>query len=391
MINKLNKIGYDLKDITVVQSPISYYNHRGDVNPYTTICNRVNMYPIFVSPMASVTDQHNYKTWINNGFTPIVPRSVGKSDVNPNGLTFEERIELSHETFVSFSLEESYSLFNIWESEGVTTDNGKFYICIDIAHGTLSRLYEICKKFNHKYGKDIIEIMTGNIATPDAYEFYADAGVSWIRLSIGSGSRCTSAANVSIYYPSATLIDELYKKKVTYDLNHVSEGPKLIMDGGIKNFDDIQKALVLGADAVMCGNIFARAEEACGEIIYLHENNLDLSDAIPQEEYFKKLETLKENDDWAHDAYERLKKRKPYRNYYGMSTKRAQRETFGQGNKTAEGIERPIKIEYPIKKWAENMESYLRSCMTYTNSGTLNELKNAEVIILGGGDAAFRK
>ena len=39
------------------------------------------------------------------------------------------------------------------------------------------------------------------------------------------------------------------------------------------------------------------------------------------------------------------------------------------------------------------MQSYLRSCMTYTNSHTIKELReNAQVIILGGsGDAAYRK
>ena len=41
----------------------------------------------------------------------------------------------------------------------------------------------------------------------------------------------------------------------------------------------------------------------------------------------------------------------------------------------------------------KQMEAYLRSCMTYTNSHTIKELReNAQVIILGGsGDAAYRK
>ena len=55
---KLNKVGYSLKDVTVVQAPIGKYLHRGDVNPYTKICDK-EVYPIFVSPMASVTDETN--------------------------------------------------------------------------------------------------------------------------------------------------------------------------------------------------------------------------------------------------------------------------------------------------------------------------------------------
>ena len=84
---------------------------------------------------------------------------------------------------------------------------------------------------------------------------------------------------------------------------------------------------------------------------------------------------------------------KPFRDYYGMSTKRAQRETGGSGNRTSEGIDRPVEVKYPVSKWVDNMQSYLRSCMTYTNSRTVQELReNSQVIILGGsGDAAYRK
>ena len=76
-----------------------------------------------------------------------------------------------------------------------------------------------------------------------------------------------------------------------------------------------------------------------------------------------------------------------------MSTKRAQKETGGSGTRTSEGIDRPVEVKYPVHKWVDNMQSYLRSCMTYTNSHTIQELReNAQVVILGGsGDAAYRK
>ena len=82
-----------------------------------------------------------------------------------------------------------------------------------------------------------------------------------------------------------------------------------------------------------------------------------------------------------------------FRDYYGMSSKRAQKITGGSGTKTSEGIDRPVEVKDPIAKWIDNMQSYLRSCMTYTNSHTIKELReNAQVIILGGsGDAAYRK
>ena len=82
----------------------------------------------------------------------------------------------------------------------------------------------------------------------------------------------------------------------------------------------------------------------------------------------------------------------PYREYYGMSTKRAQSITGGSGNKTSEGISRPVPVEYPIAKWADNMKSYLISTMSYAGCYDLDEFRNnTEIIINYSGDKAYRK
>lgn len=387
-MGKLKTVGYELRDVAVMQAPVSFCNHRSDVNPFINVCDR-EVYPIFVSPMASVTDQNNYKTWIENKLTPVVPRSVQKSENNPDGLTFEERMELAKETFVSVSLKEAQNellnyLLNQVQYTGENLGTGKYfdkhYICIDIAHGTLSELYDICKKIKSTYG-DIVEIMTGNVANPAAYSFYADAGIDWMRATIGSGSRCTSSANVSIHYGTATLLDQLNEERKAYAHSHNGNAPtKIIADGGIGWFDDIQKALALGADAVMAGKIFAECEEACEPIYY----SMCFNTATEIKIYPK---TENEVERWTSDGY------KKFRDYYGMSSRRAQKITGGDGNKTSEGIDRPVEVKYPVAKWVDNMQSYLRSCMTYTNSHTIKELReNAQVIILGGsGDAAYRK
>jgi len=193
-MGKLKTVGYELRDVAVMQAPVSFCNHRSDVNPFINVCNR-EVYPIFVSPMASVTDQNNYKVWIENKLTPVVPRSVQKSENNPNGLTFEERMKLAKETFVSVSLKEAQNdLMDYLESvsykdsgdKRYLTNETRYYICIDIAHGTLSELYDICKKIKHIYDFYVV-LMTGNVANPSAYSFYADAGIDWMRATIGSG------------------------------------------------------------------------------------------------------------------------------------------------------------------------------------------------------------
>lgn len=218
---------------------------------------------------------------------------------------------------------------------------------------------------------------------------------------------CTTSCNVSVHMPSATLIDEIRQEKEKWEALYERPAPtKIIMDGGISNFDDIQKCLALGADLVMSGSIFAKSWEACGEVVYLQPNNLNMVDAIPYKEWFKKqdelIETIHElNEDvdtfrdvivTKKEALAKLENRRPYREYYGMSTKRAQRETGGSGNTTAEGISRPIPIEYHINKWADNMKSYLVSAMSYTDSKNLKEFaENTELIINLSGDKSFRK
>ena len=368
---KLNKIGYSLKDVTVVQAPIGKYLHRGDVNTFTNICNR-EVYPIFVSPMTSVTDETNYKEWIKHKLTPVVPRSIIQN------LNFKERMKIAEETFVSISLQEA-------EEEllkmGIKEDQKKIYICIDIANGNLQNLYHTCKRLKRLF-KDKISIMTGNTANPKTYKYYADNGIEWMRVGIGLGSRCTTACNVSIYYPPATLLDELHREKLLYAKENNGNTPtKIILDEGITNFDEIQKAIALGADAVMSGYIFALAEEACGEIGYSKNiEEFGEGNYITKEEYDKLEEKEK-------------KELKPFRDYYGMSTKKAQNIVNGKATRTAEGISKPVPVKYPVAKWVDNMQSYLRSAMTYTNSGNLKEFQeNTQVIILGGtGDFCYRK
>ena len=391
-LSKLRKVGYELSDVNIVQANISFINHRAECNPYVKFPNMDNdFYPVIVSPMGAVTNEHNYKTWLNEKFMCVVPRTV---DV-------EKRLEIMYEAFASFSLNEAEDILRFVDLKGRTA-----YVCIDIAHGTMNRLYEVCKYLKHHYGQQMI-IMTGNVANPNAYIYYADAGIDYLRACIGTGSRCTTSANVGVHYPTATLLDELRMEKERWEIEFGRPAPtKIIADGGIANFDDIQKCLALGADLVMSGSIFAKSWEACGEVGYLHPDNLNVMDGIPEKIYLEKIkgfedvliDLLKDYEKYkleiaqVTESLTKLRKRKPYREYYGMSTKRAQKETGGKGTTTAEGISRPIPVEYNINKWADNMKSFLVSVMSYTDSKTLKELaENTELIINLSGDRQFRK
>ena len=390
--SKLTKVGYELSEVNLVQADISFINHRHECNPYVRFENMdKDFYPVIVSPMGAVTNEHNYKTWLDEKFMCVVPRTVG----------LEKRLEIMYEAFASFSLSESEDVLRFVDLKGRTA-----YVCIDIAHGTMNRLYEVCKCLKQAYGQQMI-IMTGNVANPKAYWYYANIGIDYLRLSVGTGSRCTTSCNVSVHMPSATLIDEIRQEKEKWEAQNERPAPtKIIMDGGISNFDDIQKCLALGADLVMSGSIFAKSWEACGDIGYMHPDRLNMADAIPEKVYFDKIigfekalrDMLQDYDKYQEEiaqvteSLSKMKKRKPYREYYGMSTKRAQKETGGSGKTTAEGISRPIPVEYNINKWADNMKSYLISAMSYTDSKNLKEFaENTELIINLSGDKSFRK
>lgn len=377
-MGKLRKVGYELCDVNIIQAEISDINHRSECDTMIEMCGR-KVHPVIVAPMAAVTNADNYKVWLDNDFICVVPRTV----------PFEKRLEICTETFCSFSLDEAEELLskNIFSRFMDST----FYVCVDIAQGTMKRMYDVCKKLKYIY--DNIVIMAGNVANPRAYKHYCQSKIDYMRLQIGSGSRCTTASNVGIHYPTATLIDDIIdiRDKYRHDYydydDRYQDGPsepffetKIIVDGGISNFDDIQKCLALGAFAVMNGSCFAKAEEACGEVKYLIDEYEDWSEGLTKKEYDK----IKECGSW-HE-------RQPYREYYGMSTKRAQKECGNVCSKTSEGIVRPVLVEYPIAKWADNMKSFLASAMSYTDCKTIDEFrKETEVIINLSGDKSYRK
>lgn len=397
-MKKIKKIGYSLNEIGIVQSEISYQNHRGDVNPYIEICKR-EVLPIFVAPMASVTDENNYQTWIDNKLTPVIPRSVMQR------LNIDERLKLAYNTFVSFSLQETIQLYEDGKFKGGYV-NKPLYICVDIAHGTLESLYDICKKIKEEYGDKVI-IMTGNIANAKAYKKYCECGIDYVRVCIGSGSRCTTACATGIFTPMATLLDDIameksnliaYNKLAAQRNTPTIKLTKIVADGGISWYSDIQKCLVLGADAVMIGRLFAECEEACGEYHWaFSEYDANTNNWLTTEErdrwvdnfdedrrlYYKSMSSFPHNENPYY--------LKPYRLYSGMSHRSSQKITGGDGNKVSEGICKHVEIKYPINHFLTNVVAYLRSCMTYINASCIEDMQKAEVVIINDAGDAIRK
>ena len=348
-------------DICLVPSVISNIEHRSECSPYLDN----GMLPLFTAPMSSVINQSNYGKFVQNKINTIIPRSVD----------FHIRTQLYIDTFIGVSLSEFEYL--------IQHDNliDTVYICVDIANGHMQKLLDLCKQAKEKFG-DKIQLMAGNIANPDTYYEYAKAGIDYVRCGIGTSPVCLTSANNGIHYPMVSLLQDITncKQNVEAWLNHPESNyksiPKIVADGGFSNFDQIIKALAIGADYVMLGKIFAMSEEACGEIIYKEQfipTKLDLS-TLPEDD--RKLYEESGLD----EAYITKTIKTPFRKYYGMSTKKAQAEFGNETLKTAEGIETFVPIEYTLAGWCDNFISYLRSAMSYCNSRNLQEFrKNAHV------------
>jgi IMP dehydrogenase len=105
-----------------------------------------------------------------------------------------------------------------------------------------------------------IELIAGNVATPEGVEALIKAGADGVKLGVGPGSICTTRIIAGAGVPQVTAI---------MNCRPVSDktGIPLIADGGIKFSGDITKAIAVGADAVMIGGLFAGTDESPGETI----------------------------------------------------------------------------------------------------------------------------
>ena len=128
---------------------------------------------------------------------------------------------------------------------------------IDSAHGHSQNVINTIKLIKKEFPE--IDVMGGNVATPEGAQALIDAGVDSVKIGMGPGSICTTRIIAGIGVPQITAIISI-KEKLS------SKNIPLIADGGIRFSGDISKALAAGADAVMLGGIFAGTEEAPGEL-----------------------------------------------------------------------------------------------------------------------------
>lgn len=378
MYSEQEKLHYD--DICIVPEKVTTINSRSQCIPFKSDNLKL---PIFTAPMSSVVNLDNWMEFESNKINTILPRS---EDIN-------ERLSHVEETnyFSAFSLKEIKNYFlSDTHKEFIKENFGKMHVCIDIANGHMFDMIDVIRQLREYYGNQIV-IMAGNIANPETYKLYEEVGCDYIRINIGSGSACTTSANVAVHYPIFSLLKEVYDIK-----KNMNGKCKIIADGGIKNYDHIQKALIY-ADYVMIGGLFNQMIESAADIkignFYFYFNGVrifnplktllykgkkinmrDVYNTYPRKRSFYK----KIYDDFINNRVEL------YKDFYGMSTKIAQKEMGNERLKTSEGLIKEQKIKYTLKGWVENEIDYLRSAMSYTNSLNLESYKESKWVIMSG-------
>ena len=211
-------------------------------------------------------------------------------------------------------------------------------IIIDTAHGHSKSVINMTKNIKKSFSN--VDLIVGNVATPNAVEVLVDAGADAVKIGIGSGSSCTTRMIAGVGVPQLSSILN------TYEIASKRNIP-IISDGGMRYSGDIAKSLAAGSNAVMLGSIFAGADETPGEII--------------------------------------LWEGRSYKTYRGMGSISAMKSGssdryFQKGTKNKklvpEGIEGMVPIKGPLSELVHQLLGGVRSSMGYCgakNLKTFNE------------------
>ena len=130
-------------------------------------------------------------------------------------------------------------------------------IVIDTAHGHSARVLHSVAAI--KRLSNTVQVIAGNVATPEGAAALARAGADAVKIGIGPGSICTTRVVAGVGVPQFTAVLET---AAACHEHHICA----IADGGVRTSGDVVKAIGAGADCVMVGSLLAGTDEAPGEV-----------------------------------------------------------------------------------------------------------------------------
>jgi IMP dehydrogenase len=211
-------------------------------------------------------------------------------------------------------------------------------IVVDTAHGHSAGVLEAVGEIK-KYS-NAVQVIAGNVATPEGALALIEAGADAVKIGIGPGSICTTRVVAGVGVPQFTAVLETAAACR-------ERGVPAIADGGIRTSGDIVKAIAAGADAVMIGSLLAGTDEAPGEV-FLYQG-------------------------------------RSYKSYRGMGSLGAmargsadryfQQEIRDTLKLVPEGIEGRVGYKGPVASVLHQLVGGLRAGMGYTGSADIAELQ----------------
>ncbi len=180
-------------------------------------------------------------------------------------ITFRDITKLTKKPIAN---KDRYGRLRVAAAVGVTADAvertemlvnaGVDAIIIDTAHGHTKGVVAVLKKIKEAFPG--LDVVAGNIATPEAALYLVENGADAVKVGIGPGSICTTRIVAGVGFPQFSAVME-----VAAALK--GTGIPVIADGGIRYTGDIPKAIAAGANTVMLGSLLAGTKESPGETI----------------------------------------------------------------------------------------------------------------------------
>lgn len=212
-------------------------------------------------------------------------------------------------------------------------------LMLDVAHSANIAVVEMYNKLRinfpyHKFivgdfgtGQEIKEFLRRVVHPPEA-----------VKVGISVGSVCVTKLTTGVGTPALSCLQDCSE-----ELDNWGDNIKLVLDGGVKYYGDISKALIAGADVVISGSMFAGCEEAAGADVY------------------------KSHPDGSVDRF------KEYRGSASLSSYEVQGKVATW--RAPEGIAISVPCKGPVIKVLNDINGALRSSCSYVNAFNLNELK----------------
>jgi IMP dehydrogenase len=136
-------------------------------------------------------------------------------------------------------------------------DAGVDLVVVDTSHGHSRGVIETVGRIKQRWSD--LQVIAGNIVTPDAARALVDAGADAVKVGIGPGSICTTRVVAGVGVPQISAVANVAEALKATDV-------PLIADGGVRYSGDLAKAIAAGAHCVMIGGLFAGTEESPGEV-----------------------------------------------------------------------------------------------------------------------------